>query len=81
MLGKIDGRRSGQQRMRHLDGITYSMDMNLGKLQEMVRGQGGLMCCQSRGSQRVRHDLATEQQQKDVEKLKPPYTVDRNKWL
>ena len=30
----------------------------------------------SMGSQRAGHDLATEQQQKDVEKLKPPYTVD-----
>ena len=46
LLGKIEGRRKqGQQRMRHLDGITYSMDMNLGKLQEMVRGQRGLVCC------------------------------------
>ena len=37
MLGKIDGRRRGHQRIRRLDGITDTMDMNLGKLQEMVR--------------------------------------------
>ena len=38
MLGKIEGkRRRGQQRMRLLDGITDSMDMNLSKLQEMVK--------------------------------------------
>ena len=62
MLGKIEGkRRRGQQRMRWLDSIADSMDMNLIKLQERWRTEKPGML-QSMGSQRVRHNLATELQ-------------------
>ena len=45
MLGKIEGRRKGRQRMRWLDGITDSMDMGLGLSLGVGDGQGGLVCC------------------------------------
>ena len=63
MLGKIEGkRRRGQQRMRWLNSISESMDMNLNKLQETV-GTGKPGKLQFLGLPRVGHNLATEQQQ------------------
>ena len=48
MLGKTDGRRRGQERIRCLDDITNSMDMNLSKLNFTIlgdsEGQGSLVC-------------------------------------
>ena len=59
MLGMIERRRRrGQERMRWLDGITYSMDMRLNKLWELVTGKSGVL--QSMRSQRVGHNWATE---------------------
>ena len=65
MMGKIEGkRRKAGWRMRWLDGVTDSVHWSLSKPRERVKDKAawGL---QSVGSLRVRHDLATEQQQSD----------------
>ena len=64
MLGRIEGkRRRGWQKMRLLYGITDAMGMNLSKLQETVKDRE-VWSAAVHGSRRVRHDLMTEQQQR-----------------
>ena len=69
MLGKVESkRRTGQQRLGWLDSLTDSVDMNLSKLWEIVADRGAwqpgsLACYSPRGSQKVKHNLMTEQPQ------------------
>ena len=62
MLGKIEGRRRKNQRMRCLNSISDAMDMNLGKLWEMIRDREA-WCAATMGSQKVGPDWPAEQQQ------------------
>ena len=63
MLGKIEcRRRTGQQRVKWLGGITDSMDMRLNKFWEIVKDREAWHAAVRLHAANVRHDLATEQQ-------------------
>ena len=66
MLGKTEGKRRWWQKMRWLDGIIDSMDMNLSKLQERVEGTDDPGGPQSIRLQRVGHDLVNNNNNKSL---------------
>ena len=70
-------RRRGQQRMRWLDSITDSMGVNLSKLREIMKDRWASHAA-VHGLQRIRHDLATEQQQ--ISLVYPKYYYFNVKW-
>ena len=74
MLGNIEGRRRARQRTRWLDGITDSKHTRLSKLPEMVKDREAWSDAQFKGSQRVGHDLATEnnKEKQGADLLKSP---------
>ena len=75
MLGNIEGRRrKARQRTRWLNGITDSKHMSLSKLPEMVKDREAWRDAQFMGSQRVGHDLATEnnKEKQGADLLKSP---------
>ena len=68
MLGKIEGKRWGQQRIRWLGSITNSMNINLSKLREVVEDkEPGVL--HSIELQKVGHDLVTEQKMTHAEQI------------
>ena len=60
VLGKIEGRRRGQRKMRSLDGVTDSMDMSFNKIREIVKNRKA-WCAAVNGLQRVGHNFETKE--------------------
>ena len=81
LIGKDSdiGNERGQQRRRWLDGITVSMDMGFSKLWEIVKDRE-VWCAAVYESERVGHDLTTEQQKKINTELFFPHSHE-NLWL